>query len=359
MTEPLPIRRHRGVVRWHQGPWLLSARGPHIARSEDGGNSWTPLCTVPLPPSGRVRGAFRWSARLFRAQTHHIVAVGANDLVVVAHRMVYHYDLEAGRWTRPATPLCGSRPLAMCVTPEGRVYYGEYSGSRERAPRRVLVSDDAGRTWDVAWTIRGIRHIHGVFHDSWTDALWVTTGDDDHEAGLWCTTDRFATLDQVVGGSQRVRVVQPLFTAGAVYFGSDAPAERNGIQRLDRRSGRVEVVHPVDGPVFYGCQAGDWLFFSTVCEPSRVNTDRHAVVWGSPGGEWWLRVACFAKDWLSARLFQYGQVLFPAGPGGYPWLCLSPLGTEGDQTSLCYDISQWAAADRPREAGGSKAVARP
>jgi len=290
---------------------------------------------------------------------HHIAAVGENDLVVVAHRMVYHYDLAAGRWTQPPTPLCGSRPLAVCVTPEGRVYYGEYSGSRQRAPRRVLVSGNAGRAWDVARTLDGIRHIHGVFHDPWTDVLWVTTGDDDHEAGLWCTTDRFATLDQVVGGSQRVRVVQPLFTAEAVYFGSDAPAERNYLQRLDRRSGRVEPVHPVDGPVFYGCQVGGWLFFATVCEPSRVNTGRDVVLWGSPDGECWLRVASFAKDWLSPRLFQYGQVLFPAGPGDYPWLWLSLLGTEGDQTSLCYDISLLAASDRPREAGGAEAIPRP
>jgi len=112
------------------------------------------------------------------------------------------------------------------------------------------------------------------------------------------------------------------------------------LYRMDRRSGAVRAVQAVEGPVFYGGQTGEIRAFGTVVEPSEVNRSREAVVWLSKdGGDSWHRGMAFRKDWLPMRLFQYGQVLFPAGPGDGDALWLTPFATQGDQVSLCYDLS--------------------
>jgi hypothetical protein len=168
--------------------------------------------------------------------------------------------------------------------------------------------------------------------------LWVTTGDLDAEAGLWRTRDDFRSLERIAGGSQAFRVVQLLFIPGAVLFGSDAPGEVNHLYRMDRRSGAVRAVQAVEGSVFYGVQTGEICAFGTVVEPSKVNRSREAVVWLSKdGGDSWHRGMAFRKDWLPTRLFQYGQVLFPAGPGDGNTLWLTPYGAQPDQVSLCYE----------------------
>jgi hypothetical protein len=177
-----------------------------------------------------------------------------------------------------------------------------------------------------------------VYHDPYEDALWVTTGDEDAEVGLQRTRDDFRSLERIAGGSQTLRVVQLLFTPDAVLFGSDAPSEVNHLYRLDRRSGAIRAVQAVGSSVFYGAQAPEICAFGTMVEPSEVNRSREAVVWLSKdGGDSWHPGMAFPKDWLPPRLFQYGQVLFPAGPGDGNTLWLTPYGARPDQVSLCYE----------------------
>ncbi|HZF15717.1 MAG TPA: hypothetical protein VE046_07225 [Steroidobacteraceae bacterium] len=144
-------------------------------------------------------------------------------------------------------------------------------------------------------------------------------------------------MDRIVGGEQRYRAVQLLFDQGSVFYGTDAPNSPNYICRLDRRSGVVERVQTVEGPVFYGCIAGDCMYFSTVCEPTDIGRNREAGVWqrGLHDSNW-VRVLSFQKDIWPMRLCQYGQVVFPAGSMSNALLWLSPMATEHDQNSLAF-----------------------
>jgi hypothetical protein len=248
-----------------------------------------------------------------------------------------------GNWTEGQIESCGTimgtRPLAMCHRPDnGTFYYGEYWGDRRSGPVHIFGSDDQGRTWRPMYRLEGARHIHGVYYDPYGKALWVTTGDQDSESGLWRTDNGFQTLQKVAGGSQQMRAVQLLFTERFVYFASDASHERNQICRLDRTDGRVEALQEVESAVFYGTKVGEQLFFSTIAEPSPVNEMKKVVVWRSKDGVSWERFLDFQKDFWHYKLFQYGQILFPAGPGDGRHLWLTPYSCRGDQVSLCYDL---------------------
>ncbi|MDN5849337.1 MAG: hypothetical protein L0H63_06800, partial [Nitrococcus sp.] len=90
----------------------------------------------------------------------------------------------------------------------------------------------------------------------------------------------------------------------------------------------------VGGPVFYGCKVGQHLFFSTVVEQSAVNRSRWAEVWGSAQGGSWRLVRRYRKDLWPLKYFQYGQVLFPSGPGDDKHLWCTPMATKQDQQTL-------------------------
>ena len=326
------------VVHHVRGDTLLASAGQLLLESQDSGRSWKKICRVPGSVPGRLMAGTRLGRRLFRRGIHHVARPDEHTIVIIADRTIHKYDGQRGRFVA-ASPLVGSRPLALCDAGQGRLYYGEYRGNPERSAVHVMASEDLGATWQPVHRMEGARHIHGVYFDPYEDALWITTGDEDQEAGLWRSRDRLATVERVAHGGQQVRAVQLVFTQNHVYFGSDTPREQNHIYRWHRDTGVREALQAVEGSVFYGCKVGDRLFFSTVCEPSVVNIERVAAVWTTRDGSSWSTLARFSKDRWPMKLFQYGQVLFPSGTMSEERLWMTPFATRGDQRSVRVELA--------------------
>ncbi len=270
--------------------------------------------------------AVEMGRRLFRLGLHHVVCF-REKLVICIDRSILTLSAVDGSIDGTSVQFIGTRPLGICNVSNEKLYYGEYNGSRGSGSSGIFSSDD-GSDWREIYRIGNIRHVHGVYFDTYAKAVWVTTGDEDTESGIWVTQDDFKTLNRVIGGSQQTRAVQLLFTEKHVYFGSDTPLEKNFIYRLHKETGRVERLQEVESSVFWGCKVGNHLFFSTAVEPSTVNASREAVIWGSPDGEKWKRIAAFRKDRWPMRLFQYGQIFFPAGENESDFLFFTPFATE-------------------------------
>lgn len=317
----------RGRVLYVTPERVVLAKGSSLYESTDTGISWSLLASLPADVKARWLLKSRFSRRLFRLGVHHLAYEKSGSLLIANKNSYLLNDGEV----KSLGALQGSRPMALCQF-SGSMYYGEYRPNPERSP--VNIWRWRGAEWESAWSFDDVRHIHGVYHDSYEDSLWVTTGDEDEESAIWRTDDNFDSVEKVVGGSQQLRAVQLLFTADHVYFGSDAPDEKNYIYRMDRLGSNIEQLCAVGSSVFYGCQVGDSLFFSTAVEPSLVNHTRDAQVWGSPNGDDWQLVRSFRKDRLSQKYFQYGQVLFPAGEGDDQHLWLTPMATEHDQKTF-------------------------
>lgn len=319
----------RGRVVYVDRERMLAARGSRLLESREGGTAWKQIGSLPVGFIEKTLMSFALSCRLLRKGVHQL-AVGNSNALIVANRDVY--SMQGGQ-TRLLGPVHGSRPLALCAANQA-FYYGEYRSNPERSPVHVWKLKEGEDKWQSAWRFEGIRHVHGVFHDPFENSIWVTTGDFDHEAGIWRTDDDFNTLEKIAGGSQKFRAVQLLFTKDHVYFGSDAPNDKNHIFRMDRSGNSVEKLAAVGSSVFHGCRTGNHLFFSTAVEPSKVNTTPYAEVWGSADGNNWKLVRKFKKDILPMKYFQYGQVLFPAGPGDGENLWMTPFAVERDQRTV-------------------------
>ncbi len=316
--------------------WL--AQGRHLLKSTDGGHCWTLRATLPCIYFRDELAGSRLGRRLGRSGFHHFLSTGSDAGLVIANRHIYRLaPAETG--LKRISNIVGSRPLAF-ATGKGLACYGEYRGDPERSPVHVWGADiEKPSDWNPLWRFEKVRHVHGVFFDPYFSDFWVTTGDEDNETGIWRTTDNFKTLDLVAGGSQQKRAVQLLFTPEFVYFGTDTPREQNYICRLERKSGNVERLSRVDSSVFYGCKVDDQLFFSTVVEPSKINRSRYSAIWKSSNGEDWIKIKTFRKDLWPMKYFQYGQILFPSGPGDGQNLWFTPFATEYDQQTFILNLS--------------------
>lgn len=249
--------------------------------------------------------------------------VGDDALVATVGRWVSVSRDGGASWTvthdlPPSSGPAGVLPTGLCVQ-RGTLYLGEYPLDDAVTPR-VLASHDEGRTWEPVLELPGVRHVHGVHADPYTDDVWVTTGDTDDECRIGRLTDPLATDDRldagfevVGGGSQSWRAVSLVFTPDAILWGVDCPyLDRKPIYRLDRdavddrvartdraaldarptrasqpaRAARVaradhadvgpERVHAVPNSVYYGTRVTvdgtDWAVFATAAEVGQDST---------------------------------------------------------------------------------------
>jgi hypothetical protein len=229
----------------------------------------------------------------------------------------------------------GTRPLHVTAVPSGRIYWGEYFDNRERAEVHIYVSTDRGRTWQVAYTFPAgsIRHVHNIVYDRWGDCLWILTGDEGTECKVLCAScDLLSverTVEVVLAGNQQARAVAAIPRQEGLYLSTDTPSERNHVYRMDR-TGNVEQVADLASSSIFGCEVGEAILFSTMIEPSAVNTGREVQIAGSRDGTNWQVLARWKKDNLPMRYFQYGNAFLPDGENSTRYLAATTIAVETD-----------------------------
>jgi hypothetical protein len=232
----------------------------------------------------------------------------------------------------------GTRPLHICSTPTGHVFWGEYFDNKDRSEVYIYGSLDGGRTWQIVYTFAAtqIRHIHNIVYDQWRRCLWVLTGDYGNECRILRASPDFKYVDEVLTGNQQTRAVAAVPAPEGLYFASDTPLEHDYIYRLNDK-GKVHQLCGIPSSAIGGCSNRDGIFVSTMVEPSDLNKTRDATVFASGDGENWSQVAKWRKDRWSMRLFQYGTALFPSGNNSADLLAVSTIALSnypGIQTTI-------------------------
>jgi hypothetical protein len=229
----------------------------------------------------------------------------------------------------------GTRPLHVTAVPSGSIYWGEYFDNRERAEVHIYVSTGRGRTWQIAYTFPAgtIRHVHNIVYDRWGDCLWILTGDEGAECKVLRASCDLRSVEVVLAGNQQARAVASIPTQSGLYLSTDTPFEKNHLYRLDR-AGNVEQVGDLASSSIFGCRVtcrvGEAIFFSTMIEPSAVNTSREVQIAGSRDGANWQVLARWKKDNLPMRYFQYGNAFLPDGENATNYLAATTIAVEPD-----------------------------
>lgn len=294
----------KGRVLYQSSEKMLFSRGRNLFISYDEGKSYFAFSMMPVSLLMACVCLSSLACRLFRLGFHHVVPC-ENGYFVFFNKSVYFVDAVGNVEMLPHS-LKGGRPLCVACF-DGWCYYGEYSSNEGRAP--VSINRFNTVLHETVAMVSGVRHIHGVFYDPYEEGIWFSTGDSDHESGIWKLVDGEARM--IVGGSQKFRAVQLVFTKDYIYYGTDTPMENNFICRVERSGYRFEKVVSVSSSVFYGANTSKYISFSTVAEPSLVNDTTKVEVWVSSNWREWSCVMSFKKDLFPMRLFQYGQIVYP------------------------------------------------
>jgi len=332
--------RIRGKILWVEGndSLLLGNDQGGICRFSPQENKLYKVAPSPLSIMERILGRQRQLGRLLRQSPRCLIKLPSATLLWSSGGRLWRKESDEPSATCTFRFSTGHGPLFLARDQDGFVYWGEYIAKNKAYPTAIYRSSDEGITWERIFRFDTgcIRHVHGMFWDKASQRIWLTTGDANHESGLWVLEKNRPVM--IAGGKNLFRIVQPVFTSTQILFGTDTPGQNCGIYRFDRKTGMVEKLKSVRGPVFFGCCAGDWVAFSTVVEPS--HPENHAALYLANVNRLEFKEALtLKKDRWNMRLFQYGQIYLPQNNSEFPRIWFTPSGLEYDGHLLHLELS--------------------
>lgn len=250
--------------------------------------------------------------RLFRAEITGLYILGDNSMIAIAKKGIFKCEPEGGYFRKVFTIPRGSKPLNLCILPNGHIFFGEYFQNVKKDAVNIYGSEDNGETWRVTYTFEAgnINHVHGVFFDKYTNRMWVLTGDRENECIIGYTEDEFKTFHEVLRGGQEYRSCQLFFYKDFIVYATDSQYIENEIRAIDRKTLKITTLAKIQGSAIKGGQTGNVSYLSTTIEPSEVNKDRFAHIWVTKDGLHWEDKFKAEKDsWPS--IFQFGTFEFP------------------------------------------------
>jgi len=250
--------------------------------------------------------------RLLRAEITGLYILADNSMIAIAKKGLFMRSKEGGDFQKVFAMPRGSKPLNLCVLPNGHMFFGEYFQNMNKEVVHIYGSEDNGLTWKVFYTFEAsnINHVHGLFFDKYTNHMWVLTGDRENECIIGYTEDEFQTFHEVLRGGQEYRSCQLFFYKDFIVYATDSQYIENEIRAINREALKITTLAKIQGSAIKGGQTGDVSYLSTTIEPSEVNKDRFSHIWVSKDGLHWEDKFKAEKDcWPS--IFQFGTFEFP------------------------------------------------
>ncbi len=312
-----------------RGYELVRLQSAHLQHSENA--AWETVASFSPDWWRSATSHSRITYRLVRDGFHALAVLEDKTMIAAVPGAIVTRTLEGSQFHPTHKVLRGTRPLHIAAVPAGSIYWGEYFDNHARAEVRIHASGDRGQTWHIAHTFAAgeIRHVHNIVYDRWADCLWILTGDDGAECKVLRADRNLRSIETVLSGHQQARAVAAIPAEDGLYLSTDTPFEQNHALRLNR-GGRVERVAELASSSIFGCRAANAFFFSTMVEPSAVNTTKEVHLAGSADGTNWQTLARWQKDSLPMRYFQYGNAILPDGDNTTNYLAATTIAVKHD-----------------------------
>jgi hypothetical protein len=303
------------------------SRHYQVWRREKDGLREEPLAAPKVPWLRKQASRLPYLRRLGRLWVREMIQADRDHLLAVVQRRLVRCHRRSGESEEVLRVEDGGRPKGLVITPQGLIFSGEYWDNPQRRGLRIWGSDDAGRSWDLAYCLPAgaAKHIHNLVWDQYRQGIWVLTGDADGECAFLFTPDLFRTVTEVVRGGQLSRAVHCFCRPEGLYYSTDTEREQNWWVFFDTERLAAHKIRPMPGSSIYAARMANRYFLSTSVEPSRINHYRYAVLWSSPDLNHWEPVVEFKKDWLPGEYFGFGSILLPRIQGECPFLVFTAL----------------------------------
>ena len=261
--KPLCVTK-QGLLTWRR----------HRLYLFDGNDRFAPLCEFACSMKEKVMESIRLLERLARSEPQSAVSV--DDEVYIARRHdVCKLDLTTGNVPENypyRKPYIHTNRLDIIHGVHGfqnSVVYGEYLSNPKREEVCVYQKriDSTGGFEEVYRFHAGsIRHIHGLVADAAHECVYILTGDEDGESGIWRATENFAKVEPMLVGDQQYRACIAFVRGTSIIYATDIPSRMNSIGGYDLQEKKYTHLMQLPGTCTRGCSMGEKHIFSTSVE---------------------------------------------------------------------------------------------
>lgn len=298
------------------------------------------IAVIDAPLWKQAASRFRLAQRLLRFQVTNVIPLANGDLFVTFDKsvgIVRNGEFQALKnLFRP----CRVLRSACAVNRAGDIFFGEYLANDERGEMRIYKYAAGSDALETIYTFppKSIKHIHGLYFDEYSKAIFCLTGDDEKECQILRSFDEFQTMEIVGHGDETWRAVSVLFSEKAFFYGMDAEFRANHIYKLKRENFERKSLGEVSGTVFYSKQIGADLFFTTTAENAPSQTENVAALWQVSADESLKKLISFKKDRWHPTFFQFGTIHFPCVNKLKDRLYFHLVGVEEDNRTFCIEL---------------------
>lgn len=289
---------------------LVASCGYKIYKSEDGGETWKFCNKLPVQCYKQFLSKNRMVSRLSRMGISQIKQIFEDKLLICCDRNMFLSDLSFSYFKRVNIPIRFFQLLdrSICVTPE-YIYYGEYFPNFRRKEVNIFRSKD-GLDWEIIHSFpeSSIRHVHLVQYDLFSNKIWFSTGDDDHECILGFTDLDFSNMTIIGRNNQKWRTLELVFSEDCVFWATETPLDQSVLLSYNRKSKNVEKIFDFDGPIYNLKKLDKGFILATAAEGLKGEWDNRAHLWYSCNLYDWIDCISYEKD-IFPRPFGFGRLL--------------------------------------------------
>ncbi len=325
------------TVEWAEpGTYYLSKRN-WIFHSSNLEPPFRLVGTVDAPLWKELASNFRPAQRLLRFFVYNVIRLNKDELFITFDKAVGVIKNGKYHTLQGLVRPCRVLRAGCAVDANGDVYFGEYLANDERGEMRIYRYPNGGDRLEVVYTFPAgsIRHIHGLYFDRFSGAVYCLTGDKAEECQVLKSSNGFTTVETVGSGDESWRAVSVLFDENHFTYGTDAEFRDNKIYRVDRETLRRENLGEVNGTVFYSKSMGDDLFFTTTAENAPSQKENVAALWHVDPDGTSESLVKFEKDGWHGGLFMFGTIHFPYYNAADDRLFFNIVGVKGDNNTYC------------------------
>lgn len=298
---------------------LFASQGLKLYKSDDDAASFELVAGFSASFFDKTIAKNNFTSRVLRAGYHSILPLADGAIVAVLRKTIAYKAANSQEFKPVLKIKRGTRPLNLCQSNSGKLFFGEYFQNNDRDEVYVYGSDNA-QDWDIVYSFKKaeIRHVHGIFYDPYRQGMWLLSGDLDQESALWFTDDDFKTLEPVARGTQQARAVAIIPLEDGLIVPMDTPQEVNYIQHFNLDTGFRNLAE-LPGSAFHIINANGLYLVSTVAEKSKVNKASGASVFASVDLENWQQINDFQEEMkvpkIVQRIIRYPDIILT--PGDY------------------------------------------
>lgn len=310
--------RGKVLLQMHDGRILAYRKGQILIYNED--NQAKRAIRLPLSFVKACLCKCRLTERILHMDVRWAYETDEEHVLILFENNVFRVDLKNYMFQKEQCSFRG-KPFSVCQY-ENKLLFGDYGLNPDHQPVSIYCRNTDGH-WKTLYSFPAgtVRHIHNIISSE--GRIYILTGDEDSECGIWYTDDEFATVNPLLRGNQQYRCCQMIPTPEGLFFVTDAPSEPNWLYCASDNA--VRQMDEINGTCIYGTKDDEYLVFSTTVEP-----DAHAgnimKYWltNKPGkgikstscyvyvlhNGLLSRIAEFRHDRLPLRLFQYATCYF-------------------------------------------------